>query len=337
MHHPKHTIHHSFPNQVVKYLLVGTVIWLLTKLLDDQCSYQEWILSVVITAGTWQAVDFTICELDKYFTWEKQGLIRLYIQSITVTLVSVLTIGILVGIYRWLMNKPLWENIGGIIIIGTTVSLFITILFTALHFFHISQHYRKELEDTQLRAQIESLKQQINPHFLFNSLNTLTALIEGNPNAATQFVQELSYVYRYVLESGKREFADIPSEIEFLHSYGYLLQQRFGKSLHFDIQIPDKTVGFIPSLSLQLLAENAVKHNIVSLQKPLTIEVKIEDNKLLIRNTLQLKRHAETSTGIGLSNIVSRYKLIGADEPLIFQQDHLFIVSLPILPHPPVS
>ena len=151
----------------------------------------------------------------------------------------------------------------------------------------------------------------VDPHFLFNSLNVLTGLIEENPDNAIDFTTSLSKIYRYVLEQKDKEVVSIQEEINFAKTYVNLLKLRFENSINFEIeQTTFSETEFIVPLSLQILLENTIKHNIVSDQKPLKIKIYKQDNYLIIENSFQPKETIKDSTGIGLKNIINRYQLI---------------------------
>ena len=177
------------------------------------------------------------------------------------------------------------------------------------------------------------MKNQVNPHFLFNSLNTLTALIEENPNIAVRYVEQLSQVYRYVLQSREKEVVDLKTELEFTSSYIFLLQNRFEKNLEISVAVPENFYSFsIAPLSLQMLIENAIKHNVVSSSKPLKIEIGIEsDDYIFVKNIMQKKNVIEQSSKLGLPNIVSRYNYLSNKKVVIAQNENSFKVSLPLI------
>lgn len=181
-------------------------------------------------------------------------------------------------------------------------------------------------------AQFETLKSQLDPHFLFNSLNVLTGLIEENPDNAIDFTTSLSKIYRYVLEQKDKEVVPIQEEISFARTYVNLLKLRFENSIDFEIEHKNfPETEFIVPLSLQILLENTIKHNIVSDQKPLKIKIYKKDNYLIVENSLQLKETIKDSTGIGLKNIINRYQLISNREVNIEKNELIFRVELPIL------
>lgn len=181
-------------------------------------------------------------------------------------------------------------------------------------------------------AQFETLKNQLDPHFLFNSLNVLTGLIEENPDNAIDFTTSLSKIYRYVLEQKDKEVVPIQEEINFAKTYVNLLKLRFENSIDFEIEQSIFSENeFIVPLSLQILLENTIKHNVVSEQKPLKIKISKKDNFLIVENSFQPKETIKDSTGIGLKNIINRYQLISNREVLIEKNEEIFNVKLPIL------
>ena len=181
-------------------------------------------------------------------------------------------------------------------------------------------------------AQFESLKNQIDPHFLFNSLNVLSSLIEENPDNAQRFTTSLSKIYRYVLEQKDKELVSVSEELTFAKTYMNLLKMRFENSITYDIptDFNNEDAKVVP-LSLQLLLENTIKHNVVSEQKPLHIKIYIENNYLIVENNLQKKEVLQDRRGVGLQNIVNRYGLISERKMLIEESATFFKVKIPIL------
>jgi two-component system LytT family sensor kinase len=179
---------------------------------------------------------------------------------------------------------------------------------------------------------LNALRTQVNPHFLFNNLNTLCSLIPENPEHAVDFVQQLSKVYRHILEVKDEKTISLKEELDVLHAYTFLLKTRFDKNLTVNITIPsEKLQQHIVPLSLQILMENAIKHNIVSSDKPLLIDVFTVNGSLVVSNNLQMKNQVNESTGIGLDNIRNRYKLLSAIPVKVTASDSNFTVSIPLI------
>ncbi|GAB3920914.1 sensor histidine kinase [Larkinella terrae] len=194
------------------------------------------------------------------------------------------------------------------------------------------QRMQQEKTEVQMRA----LQSQVNPHFLFNGLNTLSSLIDEAPRQASEFVDELSNVYRYLLRSNENELVTLSDELRFIRSYFHLLQTRFGRSvqLHVSVNEPLKA-ALVPPLTLQLLVENAVKHNVILPDQPLTIRIRTTSNDLLIvENNLQRKNLRIESNGVGLSNIDHKYRLLNQPVPLVGEADGWFQVILTLLTIP---
>ena len=189
------------------------------------------------------------------------------------------------------------------------------------------------LQKENLQSQFDVLKQQVNPHFLFNSLNVLTSLIKLEPDLAEKFSEHLSKVYRYVLENKDNELVDLKTELKFLDAYIFLLNIRFVNKLSVNIDIPEsKRCYLVIPLALQLLIENAIKHNIMSKSNPLHIDIFIdEQNFLNIVNNLQERPTQIISTGIGLKNIQNRYLLLNNTEPVFEKTETQFIAKVPLV------
>ena len=196
---------------------------------------------------------------------------------------------------------------------------------------------KKEVVEQKLiaksaNAQFESLKNQLDPHFLFNSLNVLDSLIEENPIQAQRFTNSMSKIYRYVLEQKDKELVSVEEEIDFAKTYCELLKTRFEDAVTFDFNISEEDKkGFVVPLSLQLLLENSIKHNFATSSKPLNIKIFTEKGNLIIENNLQTRELPNTSTGVGLANIVSRYNLLTERNVFVEKSETFFRVKLPIL------
>ncbi|MBL7967199.1 MAG: histidine kinase [Prolixibacteraceae bacterium] len=189
---------------------------------------------------------------------------------------------------------------------------------------------QEKLKREQLALQYETLKSQVNPHFLFNNLNSLTSLISTNPDKAIDFVKKLSEVYRYVLDQKDQELVDLETELKFVESYVFLQKIRFEANLEVQIQVNARNFKIIP-LSVQMLVENAIKHNEISDRKPLQIKIHTtDDHFLIVENQLQKKAATERS-GTGLQNIRERYEFFTGKRVTIFENHDRFLVSIPLL------
>lgn len=191
---------------------------------------------------------------------------------------------------------------------------------------------REDLKKAQLQSQLDTLKSQINPHFLFNSLNSLSMLIQDNPRQAETFVDEISSVYRYLLRSNEHELTSLGREIQFIESYFRLLKTRYGSGIDLCITVEDWQRDLkLPPLTLQLLVENAVKHNVILPDRPLSIEIIARQRQLSVRNNLQRKPVPILSHRVGLANIATKYRLLNQEPISIQEDDRFFVVTLPLL------
>lgn len=191
----------------------------------------------------------------------------------------------------------------------------------------------ERLKKEQMEAKYETLKNQVNPHFLFNSLNALTNLVYEDQDQAAKFIRELSKVYRYVLDTRAQEVVSLKTEMEFVNSYLFLQKIRFDEKLQLNISIEGFEQKMLPPMAIQMLLENAIKHNVIAEEEPLTIHIEIENGeKLVVRNNLQKKNiPIEESSEMGLSNIKSRYEFLSATPVEVIDEPSEFIVKLPLL------
>ena len=200
------------------------------------------------------------------------------------------------------------------------------------------RHRDVALENAQLReentnAQLDLLRQQVNPHFLFNALNTLKSMVKSGDSKAVEFVVKLSETYRYLLQNNPLQQVTVREEMNLLRSYSFLMEQRFGEGFQLDADLPDEILDTsLPPLTFQLLVENAVKHNVISTAKPLYIRIACDNGKhIAVSNPLQPKLSTEEGAGIGLKNIKRRYQLLTGQSVRVEQEDGQFTVYLPII------
>jgi len=258
-------------------------------------------------------------------------LIRHFVAS--VILVSVLSPLFVVLINYFLDSNALFEGFNQLLGFTFRINLFLQCINAIIV-------YNKELSNTRLEtetlkketseAQFDALRRQINPHFLFNSFNVLSSVIENDQSLAVQFVEQLSKVYRYLLKTQQLKTVSLNDEIDFINSYVFLLKIRFGNNLNFE-QYIKATDGTLPPASLQLLIENAIKHNEVSKSNPLTISLERQNGELVIKNNKNPKVSTDKSEGVGLSNIQKRYQLLGASPLKILDNEKDFVVKLPLM------
>ena len=214
------------------------------------------------------------------------------------------------------------------------ISVSISAFFTGIDFL---KNWKKEavraeqLEKEKIATQYESLRNQVNPHFLFNSLNALSELVYEDQDLAVKYIRQLGQVYRYVLDSRNAEVASLEDELNFLDAFVFLQKIRFGDNLNVNIKVEKISNRFILPLSLQILLENAIKHNIVSKEDPLEINLYEDGEYLVLQNKLKMKRNIESGTGIGLKNIKMRYQYLTEKPVIVDDSGEEFIVKIPTL------
>ncbi|MDP5101043.1 MAG: histidine kinase [Nonlabens sp.] len=278
--------------------------------------------------------------IDRFYTWSEQPTYRFLLGAFGSVALTVLCLFMLQAITSMGFYGNSWDffierqhkelYIGGIII-----TMIVAVSFHAVYFYKELQT-RKVQEQrviaTSATAQFDALKSQLDPHFLFNSLNVLVSLIEENPDAAVTFTTSLSKVYRYVLEQRNKSLVSVDEELDFARTYVNLLKMRFEDSMEVSIpqQAANTSLKVVP-LSLQLLIENAVKHNVVSTSKPLQLRIYEKNNTLVVENNLQAKNVVHNSSGVGLQNIAQRYALLSDRKMNIEKTGSHFKVSVPLL------
>jgi ligand-binding sensor domain-containing protein len=231
--------------------------------------------------------------------------------------------------YSFVINTPIWSRWWFVLgILGLTLG--------SLRYYIRYRETRLKKEESMkkemVQAQFETLKSQINPHLLFNSFNTLTGIIEENPVIAVEYVQHLSDFYRSILEYRDKDFIPIQEEMELVKNFDFLLKKRFEANYSLNIDLKSPIKGFIMPLSIQMLLENAVKHNVISKSKPLVVEIYIEnDSYIVVKNNIQPKIKPEPSTRFGLQSLKNRYLMMVKKEVLVLNNGVDFIVKIPII------
>ncbi len=251
----------------------------------------------------------------------------------TLTIAIVLIVGMILHPFSFQENFiPLKLNITYCWLVNLLYHLINAIIF------YFKEYKTTSLEAEQLKsisaqAELQLIKNQINPHFLFNNLNVLSALIMKDNKEANRFIEEFSKVYRYILSNHNKELVELKQELDFIKPYIFLLEKRFAEGLQIQINIAESQQDklIIPA-SLQMLIENAIKHNVVSRNKPLIIDVHTNgNNTIVVSNNLQQKQTVENSTGIGLQNIIKRYQLVSNRHVAIDSNENNFTVTLPLI------
>lgn len=276
--------------------------------------------------------------LERWIPWQQATRKRLVIQALfagALAFFVVSILGTLIVLFILPYPDPL-NNLRRGIAVGTLLAMTLGILYTAGYFFEQwgkSRIEADELKHERLQSQFNALKQQVNPHFLFNALSTLKSLLAEDQTRAAEFVQKLSNVYRYVLEATGKDTVELGTETDAARAYTFLQQTRFGENLKVNIHLPDEFKNlYIAPLTLQILLENAIKHNIISNDRPLFVDVSVEVGYwLVVKNNLQKKISVEPGTQLGLKNIVNRYRFLDNRTVEIRESDSEFVVRVPLL------
>lgn len=283
---------------------------------------------------------YLIHRLDLYFSEDKFSKKRIFINICLSFIITIVLIFLLRVFEEVIINQHTFEEYisnekPGNFVVAVTITI---IIILSIYLFHFYKSYKdNQLKEQKIiagnaSAKFESLKNQIDPHFLFNSLNVLSSLIEENPENAQKFTTSLSKIYRYVLEQRDKELVSVDEELKFAKTYMNLLKMRFENSITFELPIGlgNEEAKVVP-LSIQLLLENCIKHNVVSEKRPLHIVIAIEENHLTISNNLQKKEVLQDRKGVGLQNIVNRYAILTKRTVMIEENEKHFKVFLPIL------
>lgn len=317
---------------IVNYLLIGPVYFhfplfiraTATSSIIGICSWASHIIAANILKHT----------ITNYSQTGKRLLIQFPVY-IMLTLILGLS---LFGAFSALdfIEKPLnWHSFQPVFIAGIILNVVATSFHEGLFAFNkwkASTLEAEQLKRNYIQSQLEGLKTQVNPHFLFNSLNSLSALIYSDQEKAGEFLDEMSKVYRYLLKSNENELIPLKAEIQFAHSFFHMLKTRYNEAIELELNIHNQHLDYlIPPLTLQLLIENAVKHNIVSRSRPLRITIFTkEDDTLTVSNNVQKKSTKVLSNGIGLQNIITKYQLLNHSNINIINDDSYFSVELPL-------
>ncbi len=339
----------TFIKRILITFIIGTIIFIIGSFLYNGFDYKTFN-DLLVTFSFYQLYSFVLGFSNMIFfeyldklKWEDQNIIN--VKRIIIGLVGsvILTMS---GLFLLRMSTALVytgqtfnEFIAGESYQNYSFGLWITLTIIAV--FHVIYLYnkvhKKKVKDSQIVAKVESakfesLKSQLDPHFLFNSLNVLTSLIGENPDQAEKFTTKLSKIYRYVLEQKNKDLIPLEEELRFAKLYMELLKMRFEDAIHFNIPetVSDPELKIVP-LSLQLLLENAVKHNVITSDNPLEIRIIEEEGCLTVENNVNPKASLEKGTQVGLKNINQRYSLITKEKVIIIHNNKIFKVKLPLL------
>ncbi|MFV9550269.1 histidine kinase [Algibacter sp. PT7-4] len=335
----------STKNIIITFI-IGCIVFVIGNLLSGGFDFKN-VNDFLVDFGFYQLYAFVLGYSNMFFfdymetrPWKKKSSIkRIVIGILGATLITLIGLFVLRastyivygGTFSQFIENEKFKHYQ----FGLLVTLVIVVIFHFVYFYNRYQQNRikeqKVIAGTA-SAKFDALKNQLDPHFLFNSLNVLTSLIEENPVSAQKFTTSLSKVYRYVLEQKNKELVTVNEELQFAKTYMSLLKMRFEDSIVFSM--PEQAINpeaKVVPLSLQLLLENAVKHNMVTSSKPLTIKIYENQGNLVVENNLQPKQIVKKSSGVGLSNIKQRYGLLTNKKVNINKEANRFAVAIPML------
>jgi len=332
---------------VLKYLViivVGVIISILLDIVTDanipgHKKQHDYISAIFITFLVWEGNVLLDKLLNRFVLWEKKPGKRLTLQIPLIIIYSAGIIFISMLLYnKYVCRLPeaMKESfMATSLVIGVLISIILAAVKIGAQFFIKwksslveVEHYKAET----LQAQLQNLKNQINPHFLFNNLSVLSSLVYKDQDKAVSFISQLSKVYRYLLDNKETELVALENELAFIKSYTFLLKIRFDESIQFNYEIVDEAKFLmLPPMALQILIENAIQHNECSSEYPLMVDIKADNNTLVISNNLRLRTNEEPSSKTGLKNIKERYSYFTERNIEIVSKGDKFEVSIPLL------
>lgn len=298
---------------------------------------------VLVFTGFWHLIKYINNRLNNWYPFERGPLKRMALQNlVTLMAISPFALG---GLYFAQDYLPDFVNEQ---FQATMLLMFVVVIFMfnfAFYSFHFFGNWRvtvqdkadleiqaAQLEREKSELQYHHLKNQVNPHYLFNMLTSLDGLVHTNPELASDFIRHMAKVYRYVLQHKESEVVNVEEELEFITHYIQLLNIRYGSGLVIDINIsePAKEKGIV-MITLQMLIDNAIKHNIIQQSEPLRIEITDADGYVIVKNNKQLRKQIETSNGKGLTQLRHLYQYLTDKEIIIEDKEDSYTIKLPLL------
>ena len=321
----------------------GILIPLMTGMVN-RYNFSNWeiklsfLYTIGIAAIIWQGNRYLHFSMRSYFDWHNKPVRKVLIMLFSIVFYTIpVSVLLHVGWYNLFGKGPVdWSITWQSTLIILIAVIFITHVYETVFLVKETESEmirNEQLERTKAEAELEALKNQIDPHFIFNSLNTLSHLIEYKPVKAKLFNDNMADVYRYILQNKARSLVLLKEEVLFLQNYFSLLKIRFDEGVQLKIDIPDEDLEryLVPPISLQILAENAIKHNEFSELFPISIHIQLLNNELVIHNAVRKKVLRKASSKIGLQNLHERYKLTTGKEILVKEAMGEFTVTLPVL------
>ncbi len=342
-------IRYSNQDDVLQALIIPVYIGVLNTILLGSTYWQNGRVFVFATGVTavaafavWLINNAAGLYMDRQFPRVRQILTKLLTLFVWCLFSGGIAVTLIYGCYVWASDRLLLLHpgrLGWALLFQALVVVLVISIYEGIRSFERWERMLRETEQLKkanLQSQFECLKSQINPHFLFNSLNTLSSLIDEDGQQAQQFVEEMASVYRYLLRANEQELTTLARELQFIRSYFQLLKTRYGSGISLYIAVDERLLEYkTPPLTLQLLVENAVKHNVIQPERPLLVEILTRGPSLVVQNNLQRKNTAAPSNKVGLANIATKYRLLGQPGISIREEAGLFVVTLPLLVNQP--
>lgn len=329
--------------RVILIPFFGIAIPLITQMVPQQ-PFSTWqfklsyLYTIMIAFVIWEGNRFLLFSLRSYFDWLNKPVKKIIALLLSVSFYTIpVSALLLIGWYYFFDRGHVqWSKVFEATLIIMICVIFITHVYETVFLVKQTETDKvkqEQLERSKAEAELQALKNQIDPHFIFNSLNTLSYLMEEKPQKARQFNESLADVYRYILHNKERTLVLLHEEMDFVNDYFLLLKIRFENAVQLYIHIDEETKNtwLIPPISLQLLLENAVKHNEFSDESPLIIIIEMKEGQLVVSNAIHKKPLRRPSSKIGLQNLDERYRLTTNHSITIHDDEKQFIVSLPIL------
>jgi len=329
--------------RVILIPFFGIAIPVITQMIPQQ-PFTTWqfklsyLYTIMIAFVIWEGNRFLLFSLRSYFDWLNKPVKKIIALLLSVSFYTIpVSALLLVGWYYFFSNGLVqWSKVFEATLIIMICVIFITHVYETVFLVKQTETDRvkkEQLERSKAEAELQALKNQIDPHFIFNSLNTLSHLIEEKPQKAREFNDSLADVYRYILHNKERTLVLLREEMDFVNDYFLLLKIRFENAIQLKIDISNEinNASLIPPISLQLLLENAIKHNVFSDEVPLIISIEVKNDELVISNEIHKKGLRKDSSQIGLRNLNERYRLTANRSITVNDTGKQFIVSLPIL------
>ena len=295
-----------------------------------------WAFSISFTQ--WAGLDMIYKLIDRFISWIETPVKKIFVQVISLITYSAGAFIVVqcVNYFIWIGIPPSesWKSILPALPFTLLISFIISLIFTALGFFNSWKQsfiQAEKLKAEMMAYKYESLRNQINPHFLFNSLNVLSDLVYDDQAMAVKFIRQMSDLFRYVLDSRDKELVPLKEELTFIQAYTFMLKTRFEEKLIIDIDVNPNPDEYIVPMTLQLLIENAVKHNEVSEAFPLHISICRQNSSLEVLNNIKLKKIGESTTKTGLKNITQQYAFFSERLIEIISTDEQYLVRVPLL------